>query len=89
KRAQEKGVDVSQIPNFDARFLKLKQEAPKTELNDIIRRTEEFYKSGDIGSAKSWYAEADNKLRLFESKLSKQDVQIFMDRLKAMADLWK
>lgn len=89
QRAKEKGVDTSKIPDFEARLEAIKKKAPVAELDNIIRRAEEFYKSGDIAGAKSWYAHADSILTSRKLNLSEEDTTKFMDRLKKMADLWK
>lgn len=89
QRAKDKGVDIGQIPDLEARLDALKQKAPVAELEDTIRRAEEFYKSGDIAGAKSWYAYADNKLSSRDSTLSEENATKFMERLKKMADLWE
>ena len=42
KRAQDAGVDINQIPDFDARLKKAKELAPIAELEDATRRAEEY-----------------------------------------------
>lgn len=89
KRAQDKGVDISQIPDFEVRVEALKKKAPVVEISESLRRAEEFDKTGDIVGAKSWWADADSKIRSLENNLSQEDLEHYMERLKKMSHLWE
>ena len=89
KRAKDKGVDIDKITGLEARLEALKQKAPVAELEDIIRRMEEFYTSGDIVGAKLWYTQAASRLSSRHSTLSEENITKFMERLKKMPELWE
>ncbi len=64
-KAEEAGIDVS---SFKKETEEIINQIPRAEINNILKKIEEFLESGDVASAKSWHAGLEESIRHWESK---------------------
>jgi|GEM_PF-6047568 ribosomal protein S20 len=65
EEAEEAGVDVSALKVETEEII---DQIPRAEINNVLKKTEEFIEGGDIASAKSWHADLEKRIGYWESK---------------------
>ena len=63
--AEEAGIDVSALKVETEEII---AQIPKAEINNVLKKTEEFVESEDVASAKSWHADLEKRISYWESK---------------------
>ena len=77
--AEDTGIDAS---TFKAEIEEIIAKIPRAEINNVLKKTEEFTESRDIASAKSWHADLEKRIGYWESKgvLENEEILAFQKR---------